>query len=522
MSLRAVTRWVAVILVLIGTALIALRRQARNEAQAVPGDTLWRVTYKAAFQATHPGARLRVALPSDTNFAKVFHEDILYSGLSAGRMRSSRGLAREFSLVAGRVGEHTLTARFDVHVSPTPQWSPREPDVPKTQADRDLYLKPGGMFPTTDPSVRDAIARMPTRPGLSIARSVFDFCSQSIEDETEGASDVVTVLRTGTGSDVGCARLMVTLCRALNIPARIVTGFKIEAADHFAVHTWAEALEGDKWVPYDPAGGFAAKLPPNIVPVRRDGIDVVSGTEISSLDVRFEVKRLPPGPGAMRYGHGKPSAILDLARLPLEMHEPLQIILLMPLGALVTGIFRTIVGIRTFGTFTPTLLALSFVYAEWSTGLLTFVIVLTLGLTSRTLLDRLKLLLVPRLGAMLTLVVLMIVFTVSVLDYFNLTPSAQAVILPMVILTMTVERFYLTSEEDSMIFAFRLLGGTVVVGVCCYLVLRWERMGQFVLSYPEVHLYTIAAMVLLGRFSGYRLTELWRFRDLVESKKGEA
>ena len=33
--------------------------------------------------------------------------------------------------------------------------------------------------------------------------------------------------------------------------------------------------------------------------------------------------------------------------------------------------------------------------------------------------------------------------------------------------------------------------------------------------YPELHLFTVAALILLGRYTGYRLTELWRFRDLA-------
>jgi hypothetical protein len=115
---------------------------------------------------------------------------------------------------------------------------------------------------------------------------------------------------------------------------------------------------------------------------------------------------------------------------------------------------------------------------------------------------------------MLTLVVLCIILMVSVLDYFNLTPSAQAVILPMVILTMTIERFFLTSEEDSPTFALELLGATLLVGACCYGVLCWKTVGRFVFTYPELHFFTIAMLVLLGRYSGYRLTELWRFRDL--------
>ena len=46
-----------------------------------------------------------------------------------------------------------------------------------------------------------------------------------------------------------------------------------------------------------------------------------------------------------------------MPRLPVQMHDVLEVILLLPLGGLVTAFVRTIVGLRTFGTFTPTLLA---------------------------------------------------------------------------------------------------------------------------------------------------------------------
>ncbi len=85
----------------------------------------------------------------------------------------------------------------------------------------------------------------------------------------------------------------------------------------------------------------------------------------------------------------------------------------------------------------------------------------------------------------------------------------------MVILTMTIERFFLTTEEDGSVFALQLMAGTVFMACCCYLVLRWQRVGAILLVYPELHLATIAVLILIGRYTGYRLTELWRFRDLA-------
>jgi hypothetical protein len=192
----------------------------------------------------------------------------------------------------------------------------------------------------------------------------------------------------------------------------------------------------------------------------------------------------------------------------------MSLILLIPLGALVTSFFRAIVGITTFGTFTPTLFALSFVYADWRTGLFVFAVVMVLGLTSRNFLERLKLLVVPRLAVILTIVVLCLAFCISLLDFSHLTPTPQAVLLPMVIMTMTIERFFINMEEDGFRNAVQRFILTLAVACWCYIILRWDTVGRFLLAYPESHLVTIAVLILIGRYTGYRLTELWRFRDL--------
>ena len=197
------------------------------------------------------------------------------------------------------------------------------------------------------------------------------------------------------------------------------------------------------------------------------------------------------------------------------MHEVLAVILLLPLGALVTAFVRTIIGLRTFGTFTPTLLALAFVYNDWRTGIVVFLAVMVLGFSSRTLLDRLKLLLVPRLGIILTLVVLCIVFSISVLDYFELHARRPG-------------RAAADGDPDDARGAVLRddRGRQPALSPCNCWSARWpwpsssmpccggRRWARRLLFYPELHLFTVAALILVGRYTGYRWTELWRFRDL--------
>ena len=510
--------WVVAALVVAGTASVGLRWRLQHEAELKRGDSVWRLTYTVEFTADKAGAKVRAAFPEDTRHNRVFRQDVLYSGLRAERLRQSSLQAREVALTATHPGKHSVTAKFDLHLTRRPYFRARPPDASLTADERAALLRSEPGIQADHTVVTGALqeARQTAPPGSQLAHRLADFCHTVITRGDENApADAVGALQQRSGSPLGRARALVALCRAAKLPARLVTGFEIKEGTSVVPHTWAEVLSSNRWEPFDPENGFARDLPHNFVPVRRDGGDIVRVSGARGVQTAFSVVRLPSGRGVARSSHRGPLALLDLTRLPLEMHEVLSLMLLLPLGALVTAVFRTIVGIRTFGTFTPSLIALSFVFADWRTGLFVFAIVLTLGLVSRSLLDRLKLLMVPRLSLVLTLVVTIIAFSISVLDYFHLTPSAQAVLLPMVILTMTIERFYLASEEDSPAFAFQLLGGTIVVGFCCYLVLRWASVGELLLRFPELHLFTIAALVLIGRYTGYRLTELWRFRDLT-------
>jgi hypothetical protein len=331
----------------------------------------------------------------------------------------------------------------------------------------------------------------------------------------------VTALTKGVAGPLGCARAMVALCRAEKVPARLVIGFEIKETGDAKPHVWVEvhsAVHGEHWESYDPLNGFAKELPHNFVPVHREGVQIIRSLEVSDVAARYAIVSQPRPAGTVNLQRHDLLEILDLRRLPVQMHEVLALILLLPLGALVTAVVRTVIGLRTFGTFTPTLLALSFVYNDWRTGLLVFLAVMVLGFSSRNLLDKLKLLLVPRLGIILTLVVLCIVFSISALDFYGHPPGAQTVLLPMVILTMLVERFYVTTEEDSLHFAVQLLIGTLVMAFVIYALLGCKTVGETLLDYPELHCFTVVALILVGRYTGYRWTELWRFRDLGGAK----
>ena len=47
--------------------------------------------------------------------------------------------------------------------------------------------------------------------------------------------------------------------------------------------------------------------------------------------------------------------------------------------------------------------------------------------------------------------------------------------------------------------------------------ISWEPLQLTFFVYPEILLTVAALQILLGRYTGYRLSELYRFRSLKES-----
>jgi len=414
-----------------------------------------------------------------------------------------------------------MTLRFDLRLNPRASWLTHELRGTLTADQRAMWLRATPEIQVHHPVVSEILtaARDGGASQSGLAQRLYQFCrAQLATEDVEAADDAATVLAEGRGTPLGCARALLALCRAAKIPARPVAGFIVTAGDDAAAHVWVEVFQEERWVPYDPVNGYEEELPSNFVPARRGDDQIVMARGVRNLRVEYDIDPLPRGVLEITAAGRSPADILDLTRLPLEMQRVLALILLMPFGALVTCLFRNIVGLRTSGTFTPTLLALCFVFADWKTGCIILVAAFLLGIVTRYLIDGLKLLILPRLSIMLTLVVFCMVFGVSALEYFRIAPETQAVLLPMAILTMLVERFYMTSQEDGARVALQHLAGTLAVGFCCYLVLCWEAVAQWILAYPEAHCFTVALLVLIGRYTGYQLLEPWRFRDLANER----
>lgn len=212
----------------------------------------------------------------------------------------------------------------------------------------------------------------------------------------------------------------------------------------------------------------------------------------------------------------------SLTSLTIEQQNAYRLLLMIPFGALVVVIMRNIIGIKTSGTFMPILLAMSFLKTDLLPGLILFAIVVSVGLVVRSYLSKLDLLLVPRISAVVVVVIGIMVGFGIIGSKFNLTIAQSVTLFPTIILAWTVERLSILWEEDGAGEVAKQTGGSLFVAILAYLVMGNSTLRYQVFIFPELILVVLAVILSLGQYAGYRLSELIRFAPLVKQKDAQS
>ena len=210
----------------------------------------------------------------------------------------------------------------------------------------------------------------------------------------------------------------------------------------------------------------------------------------------------------------KGSLSLSLYDLPIEEQGVFKLIMLLPIGALVVVLMRVLVGFRTSGTFMPVLIALAFLQTKLVPGVVSFLIVVSIGLVIRTFLSALNLLLVARIATLIVLVVGLISIFSVISFRLGLISGLTITFFPMIILAWTIERMSITWEEEGPKEVLIQGGGSLLVAIFAYLMMSESTISHLAFNFPELHLCVLALIMILGRYTGYRLSELTRFASL--------
>ena len=311
-----------------------------------------------------------------------------------------------------------------------------------------------------------------------------------------------------------------TILAAARIPARMVHGFELERGMRNAEPvTWLEVHDGQRWRYFNPATGDE-NLPERFFVWWRGNEPLVSVEGGSNVQVSFAIAENHLDAVAIAETRAAQSGTrtvdFSLYSLPIQTQAVYSVLLMIPVGALIMVVLRNMVGIDAFGTFMPVLIALAFRETKLLWGIILFMLLVALGLTIRFLLDRLRLLLVPRLSAVLIVVVILMLLISLMSHRLGMETGLSVALFPMVIIAMTIERMSVVWEERGAADAIRAGFGSLVVAIIAYVAMGMAWLEHLIFTFPELLLVVLALVVLAGRYTGYRLLELRRFKALAE------
>jgi len=304
--------------------------------------------------------------------------------------------------------------------------------------------------------------------------------------------------------------------KAENIDFRNVCGYDAIEEEPI-LKKWIEVKFGGVWVPFDVPKGLFAEKPASYIDL--GPVDADSYKEPDSLRTKI-TKSLYLNPELLESGLNTPGTLLffteifKLNDLPLNI---LALILLTPLAAMLITVFRNAIGIQTFGTFLPMLIAMSFLTTGFFFGALLFIIVIAVTGIFHYPLGKLGLLTLPKLAIILTTVEAVFLFLIYLGYKWDIAILLKTSLFPVVILTFATERFIKTSTDKGYGSAIVLALKTLLVSSFCYIIYKSIVFAYLFIIFPELFLCIIAINLSLGTWIGLRMSEVVRFRSLEKS-----
>ena len=349
------------------------------------------------------------------------------------------------------------------------------------------------------------------------------FIGEAIKRVNNVNDDNVKLLLAGDPSTPHKAKIVELLLSIAHVPVEKVHTIRLVADQPQTPELWLRSFNGTDWLYFNPETGEQGLPTDRLLWWTGDeNLITVDGGKKANVTFSLNNSEMNAIRLAKLTDENTDANFLEysLYGLPLQTQQTFMIMVMIPIGVLVILILRNLIGLQTLGTFTPVLIALAFRETQLGFGILLFTVITALGLSLRSYLEHLKLQMLPRLSVVLTFVVVLIAAISLFSHKLGLERGLSVALFPMVILTMTIERLSITWEERGASHAMKVAIGTLFAASLAHLIMTVPELVYFVFTFPAILLILVGFMLAMGRYRGYRLTELVRFKAFL--KKADA
>ncbi|AMF98904.1 MULTISPECIES: inactive transglutaminase family protein [Vibrio] len=489
-----------ILLVVAGIALSVFRHQNYG-VPWTPGETrqVWDVEARIEFNANGGEVKASLAAPHTQKGYTLIGESASSPGYGVSYVNSDSGRRAEWS-IRQATGAQTIYYKAQFLVDP--------------QAKVDEQPPTGEIAKPTLSAPQQAAANALIERAMSRSADNETFARELIKTLNDPDSQNAALILNDFDRTDALHKILLTA----GVQSKTVGVIELEdGRRRQTIQPMVQVWSGDNWVLFSPNSEQAAAQP-NLLVWDESNVSLLDLVGGKNSQVHFSMIKQELTPQEATNNKVEADGLLNLSihSLPLEEQAMFKTIMLIPIGALIVVFLRVIIGLKTSGTFMPVLIAVAFVQTQLVTGIVGFLLIVGTGLIIRSYLSRLNLLLVARISAVIITVIMIIsVFTVVAFK-IGLTEGLTITFFPMIILSWTIERMSILWEEEGAKEVALQGGGSLLTAVLVYLAMTNTYIQHLTFNFIGLQLIVLAGILLLGTYTGYRLTELRRFKPLAE------
>ncbi len=192
------------------------------------------------------------------------------------------------------------------------------------------------------------------------------------------------------------------------------------------------------------------------------------------------------------------------------------LLFLFPLVASLVAFSRQVVGLSGFGMITPSLLAMAFLSTGGLVGILMLTFVVGVAMLGRVLMKKIRLPYLPKLAVLLWVVSMSVLALIIGSSYTGLQSFLAIGIFPIILFMSVAETFIEAQITRNFSTSLTMLLETVVVAFVSYKLMSAHFVQSIALLNPEMMMiFVLILNMLIGRYKGLRLLEMWRFRKII-------
>lgn len=209
------------------------------------------------------------------------------------------------------------------------------------------------------------------------------------------------------------------------------------------------------------------------------------------------------------------------------------LLLMLPMVATIIAFWRQFIGLRTFGIYAPILITFAFYQLSLTQtnntsllqglkyGLSLAVVVFFTAAFAHEMTKQIRLHYLPKMSILLSLVSIGVFGTLVLASYFNRGGFISVDILPLLLMITVSEQMISIYIKKGRKSAYLLTFATLFISSLTYMLISWKWLQTIMLQYPYISLLMLLLDFIIGKWTGFRLKEYFRFKSILNQGESD-